>query len=184
MKAKHMQISQNGYRHDCWLYVLHGNCDLMKLIGDKKLLMISEICYYFMRVIHPASQKIIPQGTRYTIRVDLGEFRFRCKILTLFSISSTSCINLQSQLLFFAISNHSCNSLSATGGPCSPWPVNVARHLRKCAWYGIIAGFDRLNTRHDDNGRVTTNTTEKKNIINYVYSENNLEEKNLNSLHT
>lgn len=107
--------------------------------------------------------------------------RFRCKILTLFSISSTSCINLQSQLLFFAISNHSCNSLSATGGPCSPWPVNVARHLRKCAWYGIIAGFDRLNTRHDDNGRVTTNTTEKKNIINHVYSENNLEEKNLNS---
>lgn len=42
------------------LYVLHGNCDLMKLIGDKKLLMITEKCYYFMRVIHPASQKIIP----------------------------------------------------------------------------------------------------------------------------
>ena len=58
MKAKHMQISQNGYRHDCRLYVLHGNCDLMKLIGDKKLLMITEKCYYFMRVIHPASQNI------------------------------------------------------------------------------------------------------------------------------
>ena len=107
--------------------------------------------------------------------------RFKCKVLTLFSISSTSCINLHSQLLPFAISNHSCNSLSATGGPCSPWPVNVARHLRKCAWYGVIAGFDRLNTRHDDNGRVTTNTTEKKNIINHEESKNNFQGKNLNS---
>lgn len=107
--------------------------------------------------------------------------RIKSKVLTLFSISSTSCINLQSQLLPFAISNHSCNSLSATGGPCSPWPVNVARHLRKCAWYGVIAGFDKLNTRHDDNGRVTTNTTEKKNIINPEESKNNFQGKNLNS---
>ena len=115
---------------------------------------------------------------RYRVHYTL---RINCIVLTLFSISSTSCINLHSQLLPFAISNHSCNSLSATGGPCSPWPVNVARHLRKCAWHGVIAGFDRLNTRHDDNGRVTANTTEKKDIINHEYSKNNLQGKNLNS---
>ena len=68
MKAKHMQISQNGYRHDCRLYVLLGNCDLMKLIGDKKLSMITEKCYYFMRVTHPDLRKSSPkaQGTLYT----------------------------------------------------------------------------------------------------------------------
>lgn len=105
-------------------------------------------------------QDKIPKGT-----VQYKKIYIIIQILTLFSISSTSWKNLHSQLLFFASSNHFCNSSSATGEPCSPWPVNVASYRRKYAWWGNITAGLRFPPRQDESLRVTTTLATKIKII-------------------